>query len=140
SGSGEWPRRKRVGGVVLMAAGQYRSGKGSGNRFQDFCHTGMITRRRMQRITSKAFTLVELLVVIGIIALLLSILLPVISKARQSAVSLKCLSNLRQMGLAYNMYTGEHHQYLPYPTTTLKGTLATDTGEPNLWFVALDPY
>src|SRR5437016_1770922 len=85
--------------------------------------------RRSSRI---AFTLVELLVVIGIIALLLGILIPVIAKARQTAVSMKCLSNLRQMGLAFSMYTNDKHGYLPYPTTTL--------GDPDLWFVALDPY
>src|SRR5206468_1884297 len=80
----------------------------------------------------KAFTLVELLVVIGIIALLVSILLPTLSKARKSAQTVKCLSNLRQMGLAFSMYENEHKQWLPYPTTTL--------GEPTLWFNCVDPY
>ena len=63
----------------------------------------------------RGFTLVELLVVIGIIALLISILLPTLRKARQSAVTAACLSNLRQIGMAFHLYANENKGWLPSP-------------------------
>ena len=80
-----------------------------------------------------AFTLVELLVVIGVIAVLVAILLPALSKARKQAQTTSCMSNLRQVGLAMRMYTSENKGWLPL----IRGGPAWDGA---YWYVPLCKY
>lgn len=62
----------------------------------------------------RAFTLVELLVVVGIIAVLMSILLPALNRANEAAKKTQCAANLRQLGQIFYLYANENRGYLPY--------------------------
>jgi prepilin-type N-terminal cleavage/methylation domain-containing protein/prepilin-type processing-associated H-X9-DG protein len=74
---------------------------------------GPESKRDVPHRPARGFTLVELLVVIAIIAVLVSILLPTMSKAREAANRVVCLSNLRQLYLASQLYAGDNNDALP---------------------------
>lgn len=67
----------------------------------------------MRMCSRRAFTLVELLVVVAIIAVLIAILLPALSKARQAALQVQCASNLRQISNILYLYSNDNRGYLP---------------------------
>src|SRR3954468_20139437 len=83
-----------------------------------FRHQSLVVRRAKAR---GAFTRGALLCVIGIIALLVGILLPALNKARRSAATIKCASNMRQIGQAVLQYTTAHKGVL-MPAWVLKNT------------------
>lgn len=82
----------------------------------------------MRRSKSHAFTLVELLVVIGIIAVLISMLLPALNKARAAANTTKCLANLRSIGQAMSMYVAQNKGFIPGSGNTSGRFLWTVSG------------
>jgi len=87
----------------------------------------------------RGFSLIELLVVTAIIAMLASMLLPALAKAREVARKAKCISNLRQIGMALHMYAEDNGEYFPHvhqgPTYT--DTAMTSSQE---WWEFLEPY
>jgi len=92
----------------------------------------------------KGFTLIELLVVIAIIAILAAILFPVFAKAREKARQTACLSNMKQVGLAFMTYAQDYDEKWPNPwdyyLIAAEGGQFCDTTSRHRWYKRIDPY
>ena len=98
------------------------------------------------RSSRNGFTLIELLVVIAIIAILAAILFPVFAQAREKARAISCLSNIKQVGLAWMMYTQDYDEQTVIPFSDPTGnvyqfpTSANDPKAAHWWPDLLLPY
>lgn len=92
---------------------------------EDHMSTSRVGRRR----GGQAFTLVELLVVIGIIALLISILLPTLNRAREAARRTKCLANLRSIGQLVQMYANLNKGQIPIGCSATAGAFSSNSAD-----------
>jgi prepilin-type processing-associated H-X9-DG protein len=86
-----------------------------------------------------AFTLTEVLIILGLIAVLISLFLPVVARARAAAQQAGCLSNLRQMGLAWSIYLTDNRGRLPAYSFNSPSTPEDTERNPN-WLNILDSY
>ncbi len=94
----------------------------------------------------RAFTLVELIVVLAIVGILASLLMPTLAKAKSRAQAVQCLNHLRQWGIALHVYTGDNEDRLPRDGTDDQDQYGVDTGastgpgspnDPVAWFNTL---
>ena len=95
---------------------------------------------RNHHIARRAFTLIELLIVIAIIAILASILFPVFAQAREKARQTSCASNLREMGTAFLLYIQDFDEVLPSPGGNGDADTAWDNVDGQGRSTTLDPY
>jgi prepilin-type N-terminal cleavage/methylation domain-containing protein len=98
----------------------------------EFMNTASIIKidLKRQKTTTKAFTLVELLVVISIISLLMAILVPSLGKARASAKRAVCQSNLKQIGIGFKTYLDDNRDIMP-PASDFPWDITNPFNDPN---------
>ena len=88
---------------------------------------------RCSKYQNRALTLMELLVVIAVVAILVAMLLPALSSNRQKAMKIQCVTNLKQIGLAQVVWTGDNFGKLPFELSMSNGIAMELTGGTNAW-------
>jgi prepilin-type N-terminal cleavage/methylation domain-containing protein len=124
--------------IVAPASGPMAPSAYSSKLFMKPDDTGsqsdLVPPYRQTKLRGAAFTLIELLVVVAIIAILASLLLPALAKAKRQSYIAKCLSNLKQQGLVLAMYANDNQQQYPYAGIDWPGMAFID------YFKLVNPY
>lgn len=115
----------RAGAALQMAFAQRCSSPANKNNLVN-----------LRKLSCLGFTLIELLVVIACIAILVSMLLPAIARAKEKAHTIHCLNNLKQLGMAMRMYADDNRELLP----AAHGSIPWESDNPPPWPKPIFPY